>query len=219
MYFYKMRLLFSLLMALATSIVFAQLPPGMRQVYANMNNQFMNQMMSMRMMNLNQAGSGNEKYNFTVLMKDSVKVEVSSKMYNDTARHKNYLLLVDKKYPKSDPRREQKIYPDQTLGISRKTAAYYEKGIDNKFHPAQINGNPTDSCWLFKSIEGKINAYGYLSETDQTNSYVTADILGAIQLADGPIVKLSAAALTTMVGKNEDALEFINKDFEKANKK
>jgi hypothetical protein len=235
MHFNKKYLFFSstLFLLFATDIVFAQLPPGMRQVYANMNNQFINQrMMSMQMMNLNRYSSNeNQKYDFTVLMKDSSKLEVSSKMYNDTSRHKNYLLLVDKKYPKNDSRREQKIYPDQTFGISRKTSIYYEKGADNKYHLAQISGNPTDSCWFFKSIEGKINAYSYLSETDKTNSYITPDILCAIQLDDGPIVKLNAAALTAIVGQNEDVLAFIkkekyykaikrfNKDFEKANKK
>ncbi|WP_144249551.1 hypothetical protein [Mucilaginibacter corticis] len=196
----------------------------MAKVYSNINQQMMNQRMnSLMMMNLNNRNDiHNSKYEYNVLMKDSTQLKVKSKMLSDTGSRKNYLLLVDKKYPKSDPKREQKIFPDQTVKITR------TEEIGNGSKPFEINGIAKDSCWMFKVITGRINAYSYLSEVDM---FFQPETICGIQLNDGPIVKLNADELTTMVGNKEDALKFIkkknyykaikryNKDFEKADTK
>jgi len=96
--------------------------PGMGAVYSNMNRQFMNQQMNMQMMMTHYGVSDalfSRKYDFVVVMSDGTKINVYSKIYTDTVLHKDYLLLEDKSLPKSDTNRKKKIFPYQTLNISR----------------------------------------------------------------------------------------------------
>jgi hypothetical protein len=200
--------------------------PGMNRVYSNMamqNQQMMHNMMINNMTLLNNS-EYNPEYKFAVVMKDSSKLEVQSKLYIDTALHQNYLVVLNKNFPKKDPRREHKIYPAQTAEISRNSFARYT------LTPTQIVGVPNDTCWLFKSINGKISAYSNLPVLDFGNNMISM-MLCAIQLDNGPVLKLTSADLTNMVGKNSNALKAIkkkdyyqaikkfNKDFEKADKK
>ena len=207
-----------IILAIATLFVFcagkswAQYP-GMRAVYSNMARQqqqqsMQNQMAMMGRMNGGRAMLYNPEYAFEVVLKDSTKKQVYSMLYNDTTLHKNYLLVVNKKYPKSDTaHRFQKIYPDQTLQISR--LDYYDKAI---------KGVANDSCWLFKTISGPITAYSYLSE--QSGPNFNPGTIVCIQLNDGPIVKYNEDNLKQMVGDDADALENIQKkNYYKAIKK
>ncbi|MBB5637618.1 hypothetical protein HDE68_003533 [Pedobacter cryoconitis] len=146
----------------------------------------------------------NGQYPFEVtLKKDSSKITVHSKIYNDTVLHKTYLLAIDKKFPKSDSRRQQKIYPDQTISISRPEI---RKAFTRAVH---INGVPTDSCWMFKMITGPISAYSFLSDSEPNFNPAT---IVAIQLNDGPIVKLNEENLEAIVGRDKDALEIVKKN-------
>jgi hypothetical protein len=118
--------------------------------------------------------------------------------------HKTYLLLVDKKIPKSDmTHREQRIYSHQTISISR--TRYFDK----LGKPVYIEGRTNDSCWMFKVESGAINAYSYLSETQ--NGYFSPSTIVAIQLNDGPLVKYNEENLKQMIGTDTDALEEIKK--------
>jgi hypothetical protein len=168
----------------------------MSQNFANMNMQ--------RMMNMNlYRGYGymiNQKYKFKVLMKDSTVKEFKSKIHMDTTLHKSYLTYDDKTI-KDKKLREQRIYSNQTISISR-------TDYNNK-----IKGMANDSCWFFKVLEGKINAFSPLSETEEIDSFY----LRAYQLGDGPVQKLDSASLAPIIAKSPKALKaFKKKDYYKA---
>lgn len=178
--------------------------PGMAAVRAQQNQQFMNQQMQTQMqmlMNMNWRQNAGKGDTYMITFKDSSVKKVVSWMYTDTILHKNFLVLVDKKFSKSDSvHRTQKIYSDQTQYIS--TIADYQSN-------REIYGIPTDSCWMFKVMSGPINVYSkYFNEFE--NDFHNAVI--AIQLNDGPIVKYSVDALKQMVGQNADALAYIEKE-------
>jgi len=167
----------------------------------NMNmNMTMNQMMSQRWY-YGMPGLANYKYDFKVTMKDGTVKVVTSKIYADTTTHKSYLIFVNKDLKRSDPNRETRVYPSETVKISREQVDF-EKKFD-------VEGVPTDSCWLFKVMKGKINAYSHLSEVVDLNEAY----LRAFQTGDGPIQKLDSAALAPIV--KEDPKAF--KAFEKKN--
>ncbi|TFF39554.1 hypothetical protein [Mucilaginibacter psychrotolerans] len=206
-------------------------PPAFR---ADLNRMFANQYLQTQMqiqMQMNMAMMGryydyipdNFKYDFKVRLKDSTTKEVYSKIYLDTIRHQNYLLFEDKKLPKKDSLRKQRIYPGETISISRDGIVPFNKLTYT------ANGIAKDSCWMFKVIGGaRINVFSFLSAREGGDfSHVT---VVAIQKGDGPIVKLSAENVTAMVAGDDDALKAIekknylkaikiyNKNFLKANK-
>ncbi|MDB5137815.1 MAG: hypothetical protein JWP37_4418 [Mucilaginibacter sp.] len=141
----------------------------------------------------------NEKYIFTVAFKDGSSRVIESKIYPDTTAHSNYLLMINKNVPKKDPAREQKIYPKETLKISRADDSGQE-----------IIGNANDTCWLFKVMTGKINAYSYVSETEGINTFY----LSAFQTGDGVVQKLTPEALEPILKSDEKAYKaFLKKDY------
>jgi len=145
------------------------------------------------------------KYTFQVMLKDSSVKAIESKLYIDTALHKTYLLVVNKKFPKSDPtHRNIKIFPGETLNISR--IETMNSGADS----TKITGAATDSCWRFKSLSDHVSTYSYLSEEVNDNNFNPASII-AIQLEDGPIVKFNEENLTKMIGNDAKALKKIKK--------
>jgi len=177
------------------------LRPDYNRMMGNMNmNMTMNQMMSQRWY-YGMPGLANYKYDFKVTMKDGTVKVVTSKIYADTTTHKSYLIFVNKDLKRSDPNRETRVYPSETVKISREQVDF-EKKFD-------VEGVPTDSCWLFKVMKGKINAYSHLSEVVDLNEAY----LRAFQTGDGPIQKLDSAALAPLV--KEDPKAF--KAFEKKN--
>jgi len=206
---------------------------GMAAVRAQESRQYMNQQMQMQMdmmmMSRNWRQSAGKGSTYQVTFKDSSVKEVTSFMYIDTVLHKNFLVLVDKKFPKSDStHRYQKIYSDQTRYIS--TIADYRSNTD-------IYGVPTDSCWSFKVIDGPIAVYArsfnYLTEKEGLLNEQELDLptIIGVQQNDGPIEKFNKENLVKMVGQNAEVLEYIekkkyykaikkyNKDAEKAAKK
>lgn len=194
--------------------------PGMGAFRAQQNKQFvngqMNMMMQMNMMVLNNnANLINSKYSYIVTFKDSSQRVVLSKIFFDTTTKKTYLLLVDKSFSKKDmANREQKIYTDQTINISRIAGSAYMK------NQVFITGIPNDSCWMFKIVKGAINIYSYLSECEGGGGGFDPATIVAIQLNEGSIVKLNQENLNQMVNGDADALEdVVKKKFYKAIKK
>lgn len=147
------------------------------------------------------SNSVNFKYDYLVTMKDNAQLIVRSKIYADTARHKTYLIFVDKKYNRTDTNRNRKIYVSQTLSIARMTGS---GGLEKKWY----TGMATDSCWMFKAISGNINAYSTFSENGLG---LIPPPLMAIQRGEGPIIKLTAGNLKPMVGQDIAALKNIQK--------
>lgn len=147
----------------------------------------------------------NSKYGFEILFKDSTQKKTYSNIYFDTVLRKCYLVLIDKKFPKSDTaNRRQVIYPDQTLKISRINA-----------EGRTLTGIANDTCWMFKIISGSITAYSYLSE-ENGPTFNSWTIIG-IQQNDDQIIKYNVENLKQLVGQNSDAMEDIeNKNYIKA---
>jgi len=213
----------------------AQPPQFQRQLNnISFNNQMrMQNQMMMQMSSLNRGYADyNISYTFVVTMKDGTKKEVDSKIYNDTIVKKNYLLLVDKSFKRSDTNRYKKIYPAQTISIARNVAAPGDVIHKNAVQPPPVyfKGMPSDSCWMFKVVAGPISAYSYLSEQEDDQVFNPYAVV-AIQLNDGPLMPLTDENLKQMVGQDINALEDIqkknyfraikkyNKDVEKAAKK
>jgi hypothetical protein len=185
---------------------------GMGGVRASMNMRFVNQQngLFLNMQTLRGADYVyNEKYDFMVTMLDGSKKLVRSKIYVDTATDKNYLLLVNKNLPKTDPNRNQKIYPSQTLSIDRDVTP---GGINIDDPPPEkkvyFTGIAKDSCWMFKVLSGPITVYSYLTEHN-SQLFDPVSIVG-IQFHDGPIVAFNAENLKAIIGQDDlDALEII----------
>ncbi|NHA07237.1 hypothetical protein G7092_25790 [Mucilaginibacter sp. HC2] len=168
----------------------------------------MNMQMNMMMLSRSQS---NYQFNYLVTMKDSSQIFVKSKIYSDTAKHKAYLIFVDKSYSKKDTNRSKKIYVSQTLSIARNLGG---SGSPDDWY----KGIAKDSCWMFKAISGSINAYSMLSQTDGYGFDPFAIV--AVQKGEGPILKLTPENLKPMVGQDADALENIQKkNYYKAIKK
>lgn len=82
------------------------------------------------------------------------------------------------------------IYPSDTKSVFAKIGGgKWMKGI------------PADSCWLFKSDEGKINTFSFIPE--QGTSLIVAIQKGA----NGPILQLTKSNLLAMVADDPRALE------------
>jgi hypothetical protein len=193
--------------------------PGMKQVNAQLNKQFMNQQMNMMMhMNMSmrsRAGNSSKipgaenEYTYKVVMKDGSQQTITSYIYFDTLQKKSYLLLVDKRYPRSDTaHRKVKIYSTQTISISRDATP--SNPDDSVAKREWFDGMATDSCWLFKAIKGKINLYSFVSELG--NSYLfDPSTIAAVQYGTGAIEKFEPDAFKAFIGNDEKAMKYFDK--------
>jgi hypothetical protein len=124
------------------------------------------------------------RYNFKiVLSNDSVF----------TTRTKIDLREIRNKIKVKSGGKKLELYPADTKSISRVTST-----------GKTITGIPADTCWLFKTAEGKINSYSFLAEPGM--SYVIA-----IQEGDGEIVKLDKENVLFMVTGHEKATALAEK--------
>jgi hypothetical protein len=123
-------------------------------------------------------------YIFTVVFKDSTKISKLSKIDEHNGQ---FFLAIDQ------PGEMRAIQPSETLELSR----YSEQdGI--------YKGMATDSCWLFKVEEGKINLYSVLPENE--SRFVVALQRGD----DGPILPLTIANVKEAIKDDEELLEKLN---------
>ncbi len=113
---------------------------------------------------------------------------------------------------------EQKVFKSRiNLDDSIHSLTYKEDGIKKKLTPKEtveifrygfsgkkIVGIPTDSCWLFKVLEGKINGYSFLSEESTT-------YLSAFQEGDGEILPLTKDNVMFYVGDDPKRIKWIEK--------
>ena len=127
------------------------------------------------------------KYQFHIILKndstvvDRTRINIDKDQDNSlTVKHKG---------------NKQVIFPKDTKFIYRMTGA----GL-------QLAGIPADSCWLFKTIRGKINGYSFLAEEGMT--YVIAIQQGS----EGPIVPLTKENLLPMVSTDPKAVKLAEKD-------
>ena len=68
-----------------------------------------------------------------------------------------------------------------------------------------ITGNPADSCWLFKTITGPVNAYSFLPET--YNLHI--GYLKMIQKGNGEVVPLNEVNLKTLLADDKPAMQLV----------
>ncbi|GAB3933217.1 hypothetical protein [Mucilaginibacter myungsuensis] len=205
-YFTLFLLVIIVSVASAQSGVPANLRGDYNKMMANQSMIQFNQLMSRNwMMGYHNNPQVNFKYDFKVTMRDSSTKIVRSKIYGDTANHKSYILLVDKDLKRSDPAREQKIYADQTLSISR---------VQRDMHGTYaVVGLATDSCWLFETLKGPISAYANVSElADVGDAY-----LRAFQYGNDKVKPLDPAALEPIIKTDPKAHKlFLKKKYLRA---
>jgi hypothetical protein len=73
-----------------------------------------------------------------------------------------------------------------------------------------MNGLPTDSCWLFPVVEGKVKAFSYLPEREDVAKYS----LIAFQVGDEPIQPWDPRALDGTLKSDEKAYKyFLKKEY------
>jgi hypothetical protein len=133
--------------------------------------------------------TGPAKYKFTIVLKnypDSV-LEGRSAIYTDEAEDIQYLKFRSKG-------QKIRITPEDTRQISRILVDTHERYV----------GFATDSCWLFRSVEGRID--GYSSAAEKGYTYVIA-----IQQGDGPILPLTKENLEPMIKDHPKAMQYFEK--------
>lgn len=135
------------------------------------------------------------RHKFKIVFTDGTDTIVYSKIYADTPSY--YLQLENKAVKKKDPARFTKIYPSDTKYIVCLDRFIVSRDL---YVPFESKGMTTDSCWLFKAIDGKVSAYAPLAEVD-----VDDDLLLYIQKDDGPIVQINSQNLQEMVSTDEKA--------------
>ena len=139
-------------------------------------------------------GTVSQKHKFKVLMKDSSTLELVAKIDADSLTR--YLVYTDHSVKRSDSGRIKKIYPSQTLAISRvdRPDVYEYAGI------------PADSCWLFPAIKGSLTAYAALAEDEIDDAFLLY-----IQKGDGPLIRLTDDNLGASVKGDEKAERLLKK--------
>lgn len=197
---YCCLLIFTTALLLSVHHSYAQ-PPQYRaavnKAVGDAHMRFMNQMMWNRMNYMYRSEVlTNNKYEYTVVLKDSSKLTFRSRIHSDTVAKVSYLFFEDRSKPKDLASRKRKVLPTETLSVSRldrNTGAY-------------VQGFPTDSCWLFRVHTGKVSIYSFLSELDITDDHITA-----IQWGDGPVEPFSTERLREMIKGDEKALRLLEK--------
>ena len=129
--------------------------------------------------------SGKSGYDYTIIFKNDSVVQAFTKIdVSDSVRR------IEIKEGKA----EFVIKPHDTKRVYRVCKS-----------GQRIIGMPTDSCWLFKVGEGKINSYSVLP-------YEYNPVIVAIQQGkDGPIIPLSKEILKKIIGDDPKLTKLIEK--------
>jgi len=140
-------------------------------------------------------GTVSTKHRFKIAFTDGTDTTVISTIHADTPSY--YILLENKSVKKKDSARFRKIYPAQTKYIIRLDGYNATSG---KYEDSVSKGLATDSSWLFKCIDGKINAYTPLAEDEIDDGF-----LRYIQKDNGPLIEITRENLAEMVKDDEKA--------------
>lgn len=132
---------------------------------------------------------------YSVLLKDSSQMRVLSKIYLDSTGH-TYLLYTTKPSANSNILIDKKLYCYSTSSITR---------LESREKPA-IEGKATDSCWLFKVLEGKMNIYSFVPDLNTNIFYMKA-----LQIGNGTIEAFNEQKLRELMTGNSGALSALNK--------
>ncbi|QHL86079.1 hypothetical protein GU926_00905 [Nibribacter ruber] len=203
----KNKLLLALLTTCLTGSVLAvhgqNMPAQAARMVANQHNQFhmQRQMQMLHTMSMGERSStlSNPLATYMVVMKDSTVIKVQGKIKFDVFKV-SYLETLDLSKRPKDPARHLKIYPKNTRSIT--------KVFTNK--KQSVPGLPADSCWLFKSVEGKINGYSYLP-LPQNSAGANSDYFKFFQKGDGKLQVLQQDSLLVMMQDSEKAKNYLKK--------
>jgi hypothetical protein len=132
-----------------------------------------------------QAGAVSNKYTFTVVLDADSALQSKTRINIKSKKHTIQVKAANGKLS---------LTPANTREIYRIT-------LSGK----KLSGLPADSCWLFKSVTGKINAYSYLAEEGYT--YVIAIQDGD----DGPILPLTKNNLLAIMDDDPKIFKLIEK--------
>ena len=141
-----------------------------------------------------------QKHHFTIAFTDGRDTTLYTKLLGDSSSF--YLQMENKSVGKKDSGRFIKVFPSQTKYISH---------LDPTTGKDYV-GMASDSCWLFKVIAGKMNAY-----TDLAEISVDDEFIRYIQVGDGPMVAITDPNAGNLFSSNERALElFTSKKYNRA---
>ena len=144
-----------------------------------------------------------QKHHFKIVFADGRDTTVYTRIIADSPAQ--YLMVENKSVGKKDSARHLKIFPSATKYISHLDVL---SGGD-------FVGQASDSCWLFKVIGGKINAY-----TEMAESSVTDDCIRYIQLGDGPMLSIKDPKAAELFAGDARAQElFADKKYNRAIKR
>ena len=129
-------------------------------------------------------GGISQKYEFTVVLTNEEELTFKAAIKLSDSIH-------SLTYKKRGAKRV--ITPQETREVFRLTS-------DGK----KITGIPTDSCWLFKVVEGRINGYSYLASE-------SAEYLSAFQVGDGEILSLTKENLLPIVKDDPKRVKWVEK--------
>lgn len=139
-------------------------------------------------------GTVSQKHRFKVQLKDSTSLIVMAKIDADSTSR--FLVYTDRFVRRSDSGRIKRIYPGQTLSISR---------LD-KYGVTEYAGVPADSCWLFPAIQGSLSAYAALAEDEIDDGFLLY-----VRQGEGPMIRLTDESLEAIVKGNEKAERLLKK--------
>jgi hypothetical protein len=144
-----------------------------------------------------------QKHHFHIVFVDGKDTVLYTRLIADSMSE--YLVLENRSVSKKDSGRYTRINPSQTRSISHVNVLTGQDYI----------GQPNDSCWLFKVIEGKINAYTALAEIS-----VDDEFLLYVQAGAGPLIAIADPKALDLFSANVEAANlFVNKKYNKALKK
>lgn len=135
-----------------------------------------------------------QSYIFKICLLDSSIVQANSDIFYDQPSQKYYIL-----YLKNDT--IQKIYPEQTLLVSKK--------VNTEDESRRYVGVPTESCWRFCIIKGHMNGITfYLRSNPGVNE---------IQVDDSDFISITSSQAENYFKTSPKAYKYyLAKDYSKA---
>jgi len=130
------------------------------------------------------------RFVYLVYLKDSSRLKVNSNIFKDKVFGRHFVYYAGKDSL-------SQIFPDQTITLVK------QNPFDNSAE--DLIGIPSDSCWRFQVLKGRISAYSFLLNENRINE---------IQFENGSIVPFDPKALEILIADDEEAYNlFLQKNY------
>lgn len=137
--------------------------------------------------------SMNKKWDYSITMKDSSNLEVkNTRLELDKEQQKFYLVYEDKSKPRNDSTRNRKVYPNETLLVTRVTPLR-----------EQSVGYAVEDCWLFPEIKGKITLF--VTFPDVPNEFREEQYVRGYNVDNGPVLPWNSNEMRKIMAADRDA--------------